>query len=441
MGLGKSGFACVRHLHQLGFEVEVIDTRAQPPMLDLLKKEFPDTRFTTGAPEIDYLNGFDTVVVSPGLSVRQGAVAEYINAGNQVVGDVELFAQQAKAPIIAITGANGKSTVTDLVGHILHSSKKVLVGGNIGTPVLELLDQPVPDVYVLELSSFQLETTHSLNAFSSVVLNISEDHMDRYRDIDDYASTKQKIFQGDGLVVLNRDDARVLAMKPASRDIRFFTLEVPATENEYGLAEYENETWLYKGHQPLFPASEVRLAGRHNLANVLAALALIEPLMLSPESVRRAVGSYTGLSHRCEVVAEQNNVRWINDSKATNVGATIAALQGMDGPVILVAGGEGKDADFQPLRPVVEQSARAVILIGRDAGLIEEALNGSVPIYRAGSMQEAVEHAANMAWPGDVVMLSPACASFDMFDNFEHRGSVFAELARSMAAKAGRLST
>lgn len=438
MGLGKSGFACVRHLQQLGYEVEVIDTREQPPMFDSLKQEFPDTHFTSGVADLGYLNGFDTVVVSPGLSIRQGAIAEYINRGKQVVGDVELFARQATAPIIAITGANGKSTVTDLVGHILRSSRRVLVGGNIGTPVLELLEQPVPDVYVLELSSFQLETTHSLNAFSAVVLNISEDHMDRYRDLEDYASTKQKIFHGDGLVVLNRDDGRVRAMKPVNRVVRYFTLAAPAAENEYGLDEYENDTWLYKGNQPLFPASDVHLAGRHNLANVLAALALIEPLTLPLERVRQAVKSYTGLGHRCELVAEQDNVRWINDSKATNVGATIAALQGMDGPVILIAGGEGKDADFQPLRPAVEQSARAVILIGRDAGLIEEALDGAVPITRAGSMKEAIEQAAGMARPGDIVMLSPACASFDMFENFEHRGSVFAELARGAAATAGR---
>jgi len=436
MGLGKSGLSCARYLLDQGYDVAVTDTREQPPMLAQLQSEFPGVEFTAGSVAADYLGTFDMVVTSPGLSIRQGAIADYIAGGGEVVGDIELFARNATAPVIAITGANGKSTVTMLVGHILSQAMKVEVGGNIGTPALELLDKPVPDIYVLELSSFQLETTHSLNARAAVVLNISEDHMDRYDGIEDYAASKQRIFAGTGTMVLNRDDALVTAMRNPARKTLWFTSNAPQSENEFGIGECDGEAWLLKGSQALMPVSEVPLAGRHNQVNVLAALALIDDFDLPLQTVRKAITSFEGLPHRCEIVAEFGGVQWINDSKATNVGATAAALAGMDRPVVLIAGGEGKDADFSPLADAVRGAAHTVILIGRDAGIIEQAIGDAATIKHAdNSMEKAIEIAHESARPGDAVLLSPACASFDMFDNFEHRGQVFAGLVNAMAAK------
>jgi UDP-N-acetylmuramoylalanine--D-glutamate ligase len=435
MGLGKSGYSCARYLHRLGYAVEVTDTRAQPPMLNRLKAEHSDISFVPGSVALDHMYAFDLVVTSPGLSIHEGVIADFINEGGRVVGDIEIFANHAKAPIIAITGANGKSTVTDLVGYLLSTSLDVLVGGNIGTPALDLLEKDVPDVYVLELSSFQLETTYNLDARAAVVLNISEDHMDRYRDIEDYARSKQRIYSGTGVMVLNRDDAHVMAMRRPERVTRLFTVGVPESEMEYGIAMHNGEEWLMNGERPLVPVSEIRLAGRHNQTNVLAALALIEDFNLPYETIRKGIASYAGLPHRCQIVAEFNGVQWINDSKATNVGATTAALKGIDRPVILIAGGEGKDADFSPLAEAVHQGTKKVILIGRDAKIIEQAIGRAVEVEHASDMADAIERAAAVSTPGDAVLLSPACASFDMFDNFEHRGSVFTQLVQARAER------
>ena len=440
MGLGKSGYSCARYLHRMGYAIEVTDTRAQPPMLDALKAEHAEINFVAGTMDLNELQSFDLVVASPGLSIREGVIADYITEGGHVVGDIEIFANHAQAPIIAITGANGKSTVTELVGHLLKTSLQVLVGGNIGTPALDLLEHDVPDVYVLELSSFQLETTYKLDAKAAVVLNISEDHMDRYRDIDDYARSKQRIYSGTGVMVLNRDDPYVMAMRRPERVTRLFTTGIPDSDLEYGIALHDGEEWMMNGERPLIPVSEIRLAGRHNQANVLAALALIEDFNLPAAVVRKAISNYTGLPHRCQIVAEIAGVQWINDSKATNVGATTAALNGIERPVILIAGGEGKDADFAPLAQAVQKGAKKVILIGRDAKLIERAIAGAVEVDRASDMADAVARAAAASGPGDAVLLSPACASFDMFDNFEHRGSVFTRLVQArVGGEEGRL--
>jgi len=432
MGLGKSGYSTARYLHRMGYQVEVTDTREHPPMLEALNEKLSDIRFVAGKIDLDYLQAFDLVVSSPGLSIRQGVIANFIEEGGRVIGDVEIFANRAEAPIVAITGANGKSTVTDLVGHLLASTLKVEVGGNIGTPVLDLLEYEVPDAYVLELSSFQLETTDHLDAKAAVVLNISEDHMDRYNDIDDYARSKQRIYSGTGVMVLNRDDPYVLAMRRPERVTRLFGLSAPESDMEYGVSEHDGESWLARGSTPLLPVSEIKLAGRHNHANVLAALALIEDFNVPVEVIRQAVSEYTGLPHRCQIVADINGVQWINDSKATNVGATAAALLGMTRPVILIAGGEGKDADFGPLRDAVQHTTKKVFLIGRDAKLIEQSITGAVETEHASDMADAVKRAAAFAKPGDAVLLSPACASFDMFNNFEHRGQVFSELALAL---------
>ncbi|HLQ24596.1 MAG TPA: UDP-N-acetylmuramoyl-L-alanine--D-glutamate ligase [Acidiferrobacterales bacterium] len=342
-------------------------------------------------------------------------------------------AAEVRAPIVAITGANGKSTVTSLVGAMCREAgMATCVAGNIGVPVLSQLTQAAPDIYVLELSSFQLETTHSLNARAATVLNITPDHMDRYRDVHEYAAAKARIFHGDGVMVINRDDPGVMRMAQSGRRLVQFGLTAPQDNQDYGVIIRAGEEWLVRGDHPLLACNQVPIPGRHNLANVLAAMALAEASDVPLEAMRRAVIDFKGLAHRTELVAERDGVRWINDSKGTNVGATVAALNGMTSPVVLIAGGDGKGADFTPLKAAVARRARAVILIGRDAQLIEAALEDTAQVAYAVDMQAAVAQARSLARAGDIVLLSPACASFDMFDNFEHRGRVFAQTVREM---------
>ncbi|HSD95537.1 MAG TPA: UDP-N-acetylmuramoyl-L-alanine--D-glutamate ligase [Sulfuricaulis sp.] len=433
VGLGLTGMACVRHLVARGYDVTVVDTRDQPPKLDELRREFPRVAAHTGGLPAAVFSDPGLLVVSPGVSVKEPAIARAVGAGAQAIGDIELFAREATAPVIAITGANGKSTVTALTGEMCkRAGLKTAVGGNIGVPALSLLGDREPDVYVLELSSFQLETTHSLNARAATVLNITPDHMDRYRDIGEYAEAKARVFRGNGTMVLNADDSRVMRMRQSGRRTVSFSLGRPLEAQDYGLDEIRGETWLVHGTQPLMSAREVPLAGRHNLANVLAAMALAEAAGVVPEDACVAVSEFKGLHHRTELVAEHDGVRWYDDSKGTNVGATIAALNGMTAPVILIAGGDGKGQDFSELKPACAQHARAVVLIGRDAPLIEAALGNAVTARRAKDMHEAVRFAAGLAQPGDVVLLSPACASFDMFRNYEHRAEVFREAVREV---------
>jgi UDP-N-acetylmuramoylalanine--D-glutamate ligase len=428
VGIGKTGLSCVPFLLRLGYSVEVMDTRQEPPMLADLRRSYPDLPVHTGGLDPRRLRQADLLVVSPGISVHTPEIA---GAGVEIVGDIELFARSAQAPVLAITGSNGKSTVTAMLGHILaRLGYDARVGGNIGVPALELIQAREPDVYVLELSSFQLETTHSLHARAATVLNVSADHMDRYDTLDAYAGAKQRIFAGDGVMVLNADDPAVMAMAQADREIVRFTLNEPAGERDYGVLVHADEAWLARGEQELVPVRSLKISGRHNIANALAAIALAEAAGAGPIEAAEAAAGFPGLPHRCHVVAEAESVRWIDDSKGTNVGATHAALAGMDRPVVWIAGGEGKDADFAELRAVVSEHVRAAVLIGRDAPLIERALQGVVPVYRAGDMDDAVRQARGLARPGDVVLLSPACASFDMFRNYEHRGEVFAQTVR-----------
>ena len=433
VGLGLTGMTCVRHLVARGYDVTVVDTRAEPPKLDELKREFPRVAVHTGGLPAAIFSDPGLLVVSPGVSVKEPAIARAVGAGTQAIGDIELFAREATAPVIAITGANGKSTVTALAGEMCRrAGLQTAVGGNIGVPALSLLGDREPDVYVLELSSFQLETTHSLNARAATVLNITPDHMDRYGDIGEYAGAKARVFRGNGTMVLNADDSLVMRMRQSGRRTVSFGLGHPADAQDYGLDEIRGETWLVHGTQPLMAAREVPLAGRHNLANVLAAMALAETAGVVPEDACAAVREFKGLPHRTELVAERHGVRWYDDSKGTNVGATVAALNGMTAPVILIAGGDGKGQDFSELKPACAQHARAVVLIGRDASLIEAALGNVVTARRAKDMHEAVRFAAGLAQPGDVVLLSPACASFDMFRNYEHRAEVFREAVRGV---------
>ncbi len=433
VGLGLSGLSSARWLAAQGYRVTVVDSRAQPPGLGALHAELPEVKAHTGGFDTALFRDPGLLVVSPGVSLAEPVIADAVARGVEVLGDVELFARHARAPVLAVTGANGKSTVTSLVGAMCQEAGlDTAVGGNIGVPVLDLLRSPEPDVYVLELSSFQLETTASLNTRAATVLNLSPDHFDRYPGMAEYAVAKARIFRGDGLMVLNADDPLVLQMAAPQRRTVRFGAGLPQADIDYGRIEHGGETWLARGARLLLPAASVPLPGRHNQLNVLAAMALAEAMHVPLDAMKRAVAGFHGLHHRTELVAERDGVRWIDDSKGTNVGATVAALSGMDAPVVLIAGGDGKGADFRELREPVMHRARAVVLIGRDGPLIEKALGGVVPVAHAADMAAAVRAARRLAQPGDIVLLSPACASFDMFRNYEHRGQVFAQAVREL---------
>ena len=426
IGLGLTGLSCVRFLTAQGYDVFVTDTRDQPPEFPSLRREFPDVPVHTGEIARQWVEDADILVVSPGMALSETVIAEAMAQGKPAIGDIELFARAVSAPVLAITGSNGKSTVSALAHAMCCvSGSNALLGGNIGVPALELLQQPPADLYVLELSSFQLETTSSLNALAAAVLNITPDHMDRYANFDDYTRAKARVFHGDGVMVLNRDDPRVMALAQTDRRVIQFGLGPATRPGDYGIRQHQGEDWLSRGDQPILACRDVLLAGRHNLANVLAAMALAEVAGVPLPAMQTAVQKFEGLPHRSQVIADHAGVVWINDSKGTNVGATVAALHGMTRPVILIAGGDGKDADFEALRPAVSAHARAVILIGRDATRIETVLGDVVPVVHAGSLGAAVATAKRLAKSGDAVLLSPACASFDMFRNYQHRGQEF----------------
>jgi UDP-N-acetylmuramoylalanine--D-glutamate ligase len=442
VGLGKTGVSCARYLRAQGVLAAVTDSRDAPPGLDTLRREMPDLAVFVGRFRPEVFAAAERLVVSPGVPVSEPLIQAAIARGVPVVGDVELFAQAAAAPICAITGSNGKSTVTSLVGLMARlDGRQSAVGGNLGEPVLDLID-PTVALYVLELSSFQLETTRSLKARVAVCLNLSPDHMDRYPSLNAYAAAKARVYAGAEVAVVNRDDPQVLAMiednPPVTGTTLGFTLGVPG-EDDFGVREHAGATWLCRGERPLMPASELLLPGRHNLANALAALALGTGCGLDPEACLEALRRFRGLDHRTQFVAERRGVRWYDDSKGTNPGATIAALDGLADPdqgrlVVLIAGGDGKGADFAPLAPAVTRAARAVVLIGRDGPLIGRALEGQTTLVTAGDMGEAVQQADTLARPGDCVLLSPACASFDMFEDYGHRGRVFAEAVRRLGS-------
>jgi len=431
VGLGQTGLSVVPHLLSLGYDTEVHDSRDLPPQLSILRNVFPNVVVRTGKFDAGRFCEADLLVLSPGVPLSDPAIAQAVKAKVETIGDIELFARAAKAPIVAISGANGKSTVSALAAEILSAAGlDTRLGGNIGVPAMQLLQEEEPDIYVLELSSFQLESTSSLNALAATVLNVSEDHMDRYENIGEYADTKARIFSGDGTMVLNRDDDRVAEMARFGRKQIFFGLSEPENETDYGVREVDGILWLVKGQQLLLPANEIPLPGRHNISNVLAAYALTSVMDVSTKVANQAIHKFHGLPHRCQLVTESGGVKWIDDSKATNVGSAVAALTGMDTAVIWIAGGEGKDADFFPLMLAAKSHVSHAILIGRDASLIEAAVKDVVPVHHASNMTDAVRQAHKLSKRGDIVLLSPACASFDMFDNFNHRGEVFAKNVR-----------
>jgi len=441
VGLGNTGLSVARFLARRGERFAVADSRVNPPGLEQLRAERPGVEIHLGPFDTALFNRHTRIIVSPGVSLQEPALTAAGAAGVEIIGDVELFARSVDAPVVGITGSNGKSTVTTLVGAMaMASGLETRVGGNLGTPALELLlesdDAGAPDLYVLELSSFQLETVASLNCHAATVLNVSADHLDRHGDMEAYAALKQRIFYGDGVMVLNADDARVAMMAEAGRDVRWFTLDVPVGADAYGLRWIDGRTCLCRGNDDIVGVDVLKIAGRHNWANALAALALGDAMNLPRAAMLRALRDFSGLPHRCQWVAEINGVHWYDDSKGTNVGSTQAALSGMPGDkVVLIVGGDSKGQDFEPLRDAVATHARAVVLIGRDASLIEQAIAGTVPIVHAGrSMELAVSECARLAQPGDCVLLSPACASFDMFDNYVHRAEVFVAAVRGLMA-------
>ena len=436
VGLGKTGLSCARYLSERGVEVAVTDSREYPPALDELQKAYPDIAVFVGGFNSEAFQRATCLIVSPGISLSEPLVAEARVRGAEIIGDIELFARNTNAPVIAITGSNGKSTVTALVGEMAKAANlDVRVGGNIGVPALDLLHEPRPDLYVLELSSFQLETTYSLNARAAAILNISEDHMDRYHDLADYTAAKAKIYHGTGTLVVNLDDARVMAtvnMIRHGRTLVGFTEHVPA-ENQFGICSRDDVDGLCFGNEFLLAASELKIKGKHNIANALAALALGKEANIPFAAMLKALKTFPGLAHRSQWVAEKNGVAWYNDSKATNVGAAMAAITGLPAnKLVLIAGGQSKGQDFSPLQEVVKDRVKHLILLGQDAELINDALKDCTEISFVADLSAAVAKAYEIANPGDAVLLSPACASFDMFTGYEQRGNIFVALVKEI---------
>lgn len=436
LGLGETGLSALRWLRTQGAVLSVADTREAPSGLDVVKKEMPEVQIYLGAFDAEVLKKSELIISSPGIALSEPALQASIHAGVQVVGDVELFAQyrDPNAKVIAITGANGKTTVTTLVGEMCKAAGlKTVVAGNIGLPVLDALAMPAPDVYVLELSSFQLETTSSLVIDAATMLNLTEDHMDRYADLTRYAAAKARIFYNAKYQVLNRDDAWSMVMARPKLEVATFGLS--EDESGFGISA---EGWALEGARKLFSVTDLHIKGTHNAANALAAIALCRAIGLEYAPLLSALYNFKGLPHRVEWVANIEDVDYFDDSKGTNVGATCAALSGLGhsnnaAKVVLIAGGDGKGQDFTPLHAPVKDNARAVVLIGRDAPMIEKALEQTdVPMYHAADMHEAVVIARRVAQSGDAVLLSPACASFDMYKNYVHRAEVFVDAVKGL---------
>ncbi|MCW8930032.1 MAG: UDP-N-acetylmuramoyl-L-alanine--D-glutamate ligase [Gammaproteobacteria bacterium] len=443
VGMGGTGLSCARYLKKRDCSFAVADSRDEQTFIEGLKEEFSPLEIMAGDFEFEQFKNYQQIIVSPGISIRSEFFKSLQEQGCFILGDIEIFAQVVDKPVIAITGSNGKSTVTTLVEKIAqHCGVKAIAGGNLGIPALNLLDSQ-SDLYILELSSFQLETTYSLHTLSATVLNVSEDHMDRYDDLDDYRKIKESIYNNTDNAVVNIDEKitfdRVMNVQDKEYSIAFFGQNKTDNKlnNFYSLF---NNTVLVKDNNEIVHTNEIKLKGTYNHLNVLAALALLEPLQLDQKKQVEAIKEYKGLSHRCEWVEKVGDVEFFNDSKGTNTGATIAAIDGLElesnkdylqRKVILIAGGVGKGADFTELGRVIEKKIKSTILMGVDSELIKScALNAGAKndsLYSVESMTEAVSTAAKIAKSGDVVLFSPACASFDMYQNYMKRGDDFKE--------------
>jgi UDP-N-acetylmuramoylalanine--D-glutamate ligase len=431
VGLGKTGFSVAKFLHKQGIQFAVVDSRDKPPLNDALLHEYPDTPVFTGGFDVTAFEVATHVIVSPGVSLQEQSIHKAIVDGTQVLSDMDLFASATDKPVIAITGSNGKSTVTTMLGAMGNAAEvKTSIGGNLGTPALDLLDE-LTDLYVIELSSFQLERTHGLNAKAATVLNISADHLDRHDDIMDYAKVKKGIFSGNGVMVLNEDDSVVKMMKTEGRDTLAFSVY---GKSDFYIESRESENWLMNAEQPLMRQAELPLEGLHNVANALAALALGTAVGLNSDAMCNALREFKGLDHRMQKVAKVKGVTWVNDSKATNIGACVAALKGYQNKVVLIAGGDAKGADMNELIPAIKDKAKCVVLMGKDAAEIKRVINGCVPSYIVETIQDAVHIAAKMAVEGESVLLSPACASLDQYASYKERGEKFTAAVLELVA-------
>ena len=439
LGLGETGRSALRWLTKQGAILSAADSRVNPPNMEELTSHMSQVIYHTGQFKREVLLKAELIVISPGVPTSDLAVQAAIKQGIPVIGDVELFAQyrSRNVKVIGITGSNGKTTVTTLVGEICkEAGLKTIVAGNIGLPVLDALQMETPDIYVLELSSFQLESTSNLHLDAATVLNVSEDHLDRYASVADYAIAKSRILAHAKVAVLNRDDAITLAMRP--ENVVTFGLNAAPNANDLGLIDDAGVHYLTSGQRKLCKTSELKISGQHNVANALAAAGLCAAVGIEKASIMHALRDFKGLPHRVEWVANIDGIDFYDDSKGTNIGATCAAVLGMTKngkpqKVVLIAGGDGKCQDFTPLAPALQVNSRAAVLIGRDAPLIEAVLAEiNIPIYRATDLPEAVNIAKKVAKAGDAVLLSPACASFDMFKNYEHRAEVFVAAVKSL---------
>ncbi len=438
VGLGKTGLSCARFLAQRGFQVAVTDSRESPPGLTELREAVPNIAVFLGGFDSQVFSASEIIILSPGVSPSEPLVLDAAARGVPIIGDIEVFAQFSNAPVIGITGSNGKSTVTTLVAELLQAAgRKVGVGGNLGTPALELLRGDY-DVYVLELSSFQLETTYSLECAASVVLNLSPDHIDRHKTLSAYEQAKMRIYRGEGSVVVNSDEPLIEGAALSGRHLVKYSVSKTLGDVDVGLTKHQGEEWIVAGGELILPVTKLKLKGQHNISNVLAALSLLVAFNVPLEGLQEVLTRFSGLAHRMQLVEENAHLTWINDSKATNVGATMAALQGLPGKIILIAGGQAKGGDFSVLKDAVKNKTRAVILLGEDAGLIEEAIDGVVPVVRVNTMSDAVHEAARLAQTGDTVLLSPACASFDLYQDYAARGNAYIKAVRTLSsAKVG----
>lgn len=435
VGLGVTGLSCARYLSAKGDRFKVVDSRQNPPALAEFRKLYPSVQYELGGFNQETFKTAQELIVSPGISLKTPEIEAARKRNVRITGDIDIFSRAVTSPVVAVTGSNGKSTVVELLAEILDTAGvNVGVGGNLDSerakPALDLLLEEPRDIYLLELSSFQLETTESLGAEVATILNLSADHLDRYEGLEDYLSAKQRIFRGCKKVVLNRDDPY---SKPPE-DIQVPTLDFgfgrPGS-NGFGLLEEGDDQYLAFQFEKIVSAHELKIFGLHNIANVLAASALAKALDIDMAAIRKGIQSFTGLPHRCQWVANISGVDFYNDSKGTNVGATLAAVEGLGqriaGHILLIAGGVGKGADFRSLVPVINRWGKEVILIGRDAVEIAAHFDSDIQTYFAEDMQDAVKVSLEHAAPGDAVLLSPACASFDMYDNYRHRGQSFIE--------------
>jgi len=448
IGLGETGLSLARWLSEQGANVRIADSRDAPPGVATLQRELPHAKLYCGVFRGELLQGVDRIAISPGVPLAEPFVQHAIARGIPVEGDIELLAQllstndyRLTTKVVAITGANGKTTVTSMVGAMCAAAGlDTQVAGNISPAVLDALRKrdTQPQIWVLELSSFQLETTYTLDADAAVVLNVTEDHLDRYAgSMDEYALAKARIFSGNGVQIVNRDDSRSAAMLIPGRSQVSFGLNPPLNKQDWGVVHERAETWLMQGTQKILRADELQVSGMHNVANALAALALCRSLGMPLQPLVRALKSFKGLPHRVEKVAEVNGIIYYDDSKGTNVGATEAALKGLGKPAVVILGGDGKGQDFSPLKDAVAQHARAAVLIGRDAPIIEQALQGcGKPVLKALDMDEAVKIATANAQTGDAVLMSPACASFDMYRSYLHRAEVFIAAVKKLETEA-----